>query len=221
MKYLPLWADGLDDGSGGVFQEPVPLAEMGPSEPGPGYHTGFTVPSYGGTAADTETLEGGSRAGGYASTVAQSSVGIDMGVLALDDESYFGGGTAAGKSMLAQRSATPTATADGNSVVDGGGVHPAPPPSESFAADSREDDDYADAMFAQPAEHQVHVMAIERYMEEEDMQEQRDAMDLDDNYADDMDDMGFYDSDDGSSTLDGFEEIDADADGDANASGRI
>ena len=46
FQYLPLWAGGLDDGSGGVFQEFVPPAERGgPSEPGPAYHTGSTLNS--------------------------------------------------------------------------------------------------------------------------------------------------------------------------------
>lgn len=45
LKYLPLWAEGLDDGTGGVFQEFVPPAELGPNGPGPAFHTGITMPS--------------------------------------------------------------------------------------------------------------------------------------------------------------------------------
>lgn len=45
MKYLPLWAGGCDDGTGGVFEDFLPPAEMGPNGPGPSYHTGLTVPS--------------------------------------------------------------------------------------------------------------------------------------------------------------------------------
>ncbi|KAH7035599.1 uncharacterized protein B0I36DRAFT_318698 [Microdochium trichocladiopsis] len=46
FKYLPLWAGGLDDGTGGVFQEGhVPDADMGPIGPGPAYHTGYSVMS--------------------------------------------------------------------------------------------------------------------------------------------------------------------------------
>lgn len=43
-KYLPLWAGGNDDGSGGVFDDSVPLAEAGVSAavPGPGFHTGLS-----------------------------------------------------------------------------------------------------------------------------------------------------------------------------------
>jgi hypothetical protein len=44
-KFLPLWAGGMDDGSGGVFQEEIPLAEKGPIGPGPSFHTGSTVNS--------------------------------------------------------------------------------------------------------------------------------------------------------------------------------
>ncbi|KAI4246763.1 MAG: hypothetical protein L6R40_001792 [Gallowayella cf. fulva] len=39
-KYLPMYAGGLDDGSGGVFNDDVPLAETGFSTAGPGVHTG-------------------------------------------------------------------------------------------------------------------------------------------------------------------------------------
>lgn len=45
MKFLPLWAGGNDDGTGGVFEDLLPPAELGPTGPGPAYHTGITVPS--------------------------------------------------------------------------------------------------------------------------------------------------------------------------------
>lgn len=45
LKFLPLWAGGCNDGSGGVFQAFVPDTEMGPNGPGPAYHTGITIPS--------------------------------------------------------------------------------------------------------------------------------------------------------------------------------
>ncbi|KAI0136012.1 hypothetical protein F4776DRAFT_115826 [Hypoxylon sp. NC0597] len=50
FKYLPLWADGLDDGTGGVFGSAVPDADLGPIGPGPAYHTGDTV------ATDTSSI---------------------------------------------------------------------------------------------------------------------------------------------------------------------
>ncbi|KAM4056789.1 hypothetical protein HRG_003653 [Hirsutella rhossiliensis] len=56
MKFLPLWAGGFDDGTGGVFESFVPPTDMGPSGPGPAYHTGRTVrsdaPSLCGTLID-------------------------------------------------------------------------------------------------------------------------------------------------------------------------
>lgn len=45
FKYLPLWAGGDDDGSGGVFNEDLPIAIAGPAGPGPAYHTGFSAAS--------------------------------------------------------------------------------------------------------------------------------------------------------------------------------
>jgi len=45
FKYLPLWAGGMDDGSGGVFNADVPNATLGPNGPGPAYHTGFSMAS--------------------------------------------------------------------------------------------------------------------------------------------------------------------------------
>ncbi|KAF7544504.1 hypothetical protein G7Z17_g9886 [Cylindrodendrum hubeiense] len=45
MKFLPLWAGGCDDGTGGVFETQIPPATMGPNGPGPSYHTGMTIPS--------------------------------------------------------------------------------------------------------------------------------------------------------------------------------
>ncbi|KAL2691868.1 hypothetical protein Neosp_002260 [[Neocosmospora] mangrovei] len=45
IKYLPLWAGGCDDGSGGVFQDLLPPTSWGANGPGPGYHTGRTIPS--------------------------------------------------------------------------------------------------------------------------------------------------------------------------------
>ncbi|KAI0457819.1 hypothetical protein F5B21DRAFT_463347 [Xylaria acuta] len=45
FKFLPLWAGGLDDGTGGVYQPDIPDAERGfPIGPGPGFCTGETIP---------------------------------------------------------------------------------------------------------------------------------------------------------------------------------
>ena len=40
FKYLPLWAGGCDDGSGGVYDDDVPIATSGFSHPGPNVHLG-------------------------------------------------------------------------------------------------------------------------------------------------------------------------------------
>ncbi|OLN97310.1 hypothetical protein CCHL11_01282 [Colletotrichum chlorophyti] len=45
LKFLPLWAGGNDDGTGGVFEPALPPADYGPAGPGPGYCTGITIPS--------------------------------------------------------------------------------------------------------------------------------------------------------------------------------
>ncbi|KAI9801794.1 MAG: hypothetical protein M1825_003167 [Sarcosagium campestre] len=48
FKYLPLWAGGNDDGTGGVFGPSIPDAVAGPSGPGPKLRTGLystTAPS--------------------------------------------------------------------------------------------------------------------------------------------------------------------------------
>ncbi|KAL9607184.1 MAG: hypothetical protein Q9167_007878 [Letrouitia subvulpina] len=58
-KYLPLYAGGLDDGSGGVFDDEVPLAETGFSTAGPAIHTGV-----GSSAASSEFEFVRSRDGG-------------------------------------------------------------------------------------------------------------------------------------------------------------
>ncbi|KAI0428537.1 hypothetical protein F5Y09DRAFT_312646 [Xylaria sp. FL1042] len=45
FKFLPLWAGGLDDGTGAVYQPDIPDAERGvPMGPGPGFYTGETIP---------------------------------------------------------------------------------------------------------------------------------------------------------------------------------
>ncbi|KAL4973283.1 hypothetical protein BDW66DRAFT_168772 [Aspergillus desertorum] len=45
-RFLPLWAGGCDDGTGGVYADQIPLAETdGFSAPGPFIHTGSAAPS--------------------------------------------------------------------------------------------------------------------------------------------------------------------------------
>ncbi len=75
FRFLPLWAGGDDDGSGGVFQTVVPAAEMGPNGPGPVYHTGYTVASEvsGHEELNFETLSLGSTEKGLRSDAAKDS----------------------------------------------------------------------------------------------------------------------------------------------------
>lgn len=53
MRYLPLWAGGDNDDSGGVFAPALPPAWLGPNGPGPAYHTGYSeAPSISDEVAD-------------------------------------------------------------------------------------------------------------------------------------------------------------------------
>ncbi|KAI2468911.1 hypothetical protein F4781DRAFT_422332 [Annulohypoxylon bovei var. microspora] len=93
FQYLPLWAGGLDDGTGGVFELAVPDADLGPIGPGPAYHTGDTV------ATDS-------------SSICQSSKTPSQGSTAT---------LTAGRSLAAVHSnAVPTTVNDGAST---GGIH--------------------------------------------------------------------------------------------------
>ena len=55
-KYLPLWAGGYDDGSGGVFADQLPTADLGFTTPGPGVHTGTTPANSLSTASEFGTV---------------------------------------------------------------------------------------------------------------------------------------------------------------------
>lgn len=71
-KYLPLWAGGSNDGSGGVFGAMVPPAPpgAGPSGPGPAYHTGYSMASQESTELDF---------GGTSLTGVDTSVAVEDG----------------------------------------------------------------------------------------------------------------------------------------------
>lgn len=73
MKYLPLFAGGFEDGTGGVYQDELPPAVGGPSGPGPSYHTGFSIAS---TASSTVDWDNFSKT---ASTVGGWSRDVDDG----------------------------------------------------------------------------------------------------------------------------------------------
>ncbi|KAK3688602.1 hypothetical protein B0T22DRAFT_159070 [Podospora appendiculata] len=137
LNYLPIWADGLDDDSGGVFLDVIPPTDMGPSEPGPSYHTGHTV------GTDMSTMGGGP------STVAASDYG--MRDLDLNDATVAG-------SMDAEQSVT-TGIAR-NRVVAIGSLSG---DSEQF---SLGDHEFAAAMHNQPAPGQAHAEALVGYVED-------------------------------------------------------
>ena len=100
-KYLPLWAGGFDDGSGGVFQDEVPPTDMGPSEPGPHYHTGHTVASWSSSTTNGGDGTDASSTVDYAGT--STATFSDLGVGGLD----LGDNTTA-RSTAAQGSAETT-----------------------------------------------------------------------------------------------------------------
>lgn len=52
-KYLPLWAGGDDDDTGGVFDDTIPFPLAGPNGPGPSFHTGFSSASAASSEFDT------------------------------------------------------------------------------------------------------------------------------------------------------------------------
>ncbi|KAK5624298.1 hypothetical protein RRF57_000014 [Xylaria bambusicola] len=56
FKFLPLWAGGLDDGTGGVYQDEIPNAVHGfPIEPGPIFITGESIPDAATSTLDDDT----------------------------------------------------------------------------------------------------------------------------------------------------------------------
>ncbi|KAE8447202.1 hypothetical protein EG329_011033 [Mollisiaceae sp. DMI_Dod_QoI] len=74
-KFLPLFAGGLDDGSGGVFEDVIPHAEKGPAGPGPSFHTGSTAGSHASSLAEWDGLSD------VGTTIAgvDSSLGVEDG----------------------------------------------------------------------------------------------------------------------------------------------
>lgn len=72
FRFLPLWAGGDDDGSGGVFTDHnIPMVEAGGfSAPGPSVHTGSTVPS-----ADSYSMVSASEAASTAQVASHRATG--------------------------------------------------------------------------------------------------------------------------------------------------
>ncbi|XMA18193.1 hypothetical protein WAI453_010984 [Rhynchosporium graminicola] len=83
-KYLPLWAGGLNDGSGGVFEDPIPPAERGGAMgPGPVYRTGSTAANSlvsGESGFGFESVGGSERWGGSEDDSVMGGVNTSVGV---------------------------------------------------------------------------------------------------------------------------------------------
>jgi hypothetical protein len=78
-KYLPLWAGGMDDGSGGVFEEMIPPANKGPIGPGPSYHTGSTLNSTASSEMDFDGDTGSWTSGGLDTEYLHTSLAVGDG----------------------------------------------------------------------------------------------------------------------------------------------
>ncbi|RKU46772.1 hypothetical protein DL546_005945 [Coniochaeta pulveracea] len=160
LKYLPIWAGGNDDGSGGVFQAELPEAFLGPTEPGPVYHTGYTVAS----DADSSTL-------GFNTGSASSF--SDLGMNKLDLDSNDDATTVAGASNQMQYTHTTGATDPlPNTVVSMSTT------SEAFT-DNHDDNAYAEAKYAQPAAHKHLSQTPDRVVDGSTSEEDMDAWSFD------------------------------------------
>ncbi|OHE95727.1 hypothetical protein CORC01_09011 [Colletotrichum orchidophilum] len=81
LKFLPLWAGGNDDGTGGVFEHSLPPADYGPAGPGPAYHTGLTIPSdASSTSGSMSSVLMQLRLDGSGSTIGPGSVDVQDGI---------------------------------------------------------------------------------------------------------------------------------------------
>ncbi|PHH71706.1 hypothetical protein CDD83_5122 [Cordyceps sp. RAO-2017] len=158
LKFLPLWAGGLDDGTGGVFGRFVPPTDMGPSGPGPAYHTGRTLP--------------------------QSATSSAPDTLAADDE-FSVLSTEDGAAAASVRAAHGHASTAHGPEAGGGGFSSADDMasvlSDSFTANGT---DYQDARIAVPAEHQA-APGPTNAAEEDDLEQRLAALDLESVLADD------------------------------------
>ena len=137
LKFLPMWAGGWDDGTGGVFQEQIPPTEMGPSEPGPSYHTGWTVP--------TDTDAGAS--------VATTTAGNDTETMSDFATSELDFDHPRPRSLDVQDSASATTATRTVGTA-----------SELFVINDLE---FNEAMYSVPAEHQPAGRALATYVEED------------------------------------------------------
>ncbi|KAF9870304.1 hypothetical protein CkaCkLH20_12151 [Colletotrichum karsti] len=124
FKFLPLWAGGNDDGTGGVFEPSLPPADYGPAGPGPAYHTGATIPSDTSSVAGSMSSELRQLRLDGGSTVGPGSVDVQDGISTVygpnrviaDDVSIHSESFTDGGSEFAQ--AKYAIPADGQSIGD-------------------------------------------------------------------------------------------------------
>ena len=69
-KYLPLWAGGNDDGSGGVYSDNLPTAEHGFTTPGPEVHDGLTPANSVKTPSEFDLVSAGDSASTFNASTA-------------------------------------------------------------------------------------------------------------------------------------------------------
>lgn len=69
-KYLPLWAGGNDDGSGGVYSDNLPTAEHGFTSAGPEVHDGLTPANSVKTPSEFELVSAGDSASTFNTSTA-------------------------------------------------------------------------------------------------------------------------------------------------------
>ena len=145
LKYLPMWAGGVDDGSGGTFQERVPDTDLGPIEPGPAFHTGYTVAS---TDTDTESVT-------FSESTA-ADIRNDLAQLDVDDA------TVAGTLDVVDGSWASYSEPARNRVAIAASTT-----SEAFDAGA-DQAEFAEAMYVEPAEHQAQAQAVMMHMSHDD-----------------------------------------------------
>jgi hypothetical protein len=183
LKFLPIWAGGNDDGSGGVFQTELPTAVLGPTQPGPTYHTGYTI------ASDATSSTAGFN-------TASASSFSDLGMDRLDIDTNDDATTVAGASNQMQYTHTTSATGPPtNNVVSRSTT------SEAFT-DNHDDIAYAEAMYAHPAAHQPLGQALDRVVNEPTTDEELDVWGLDE----EEEQLDMDSDDDGDTVLDDADE---------------
>ena len=89
-KYLPLWAEGLDDESGGVYNDDLPTAEMGFTAPGPKVHTGIGSTASSSDFEMVDRSDAGSSSQHTSTVVNDGISNINLDHRVVYDDSVFG-----------------------------------------------------------------------------------------------------------------------------------